>query len=975
MATEIGEIKVIIGKVGLITPDGTPQPLKVGAKVFTDQIITTGATGAVEIEFIDGSTMALPQNSQAVLDSETFDPLQPGQESDVTDLQDAIADVADLQDAIADVADLQDAIVAGADPTEEAEATAANAGSLPVGNEGASTEQVLHEQPTVTPESGFETTGPARGSVVLEAETLNDAFITVDDTATTNEDTPITITVLANDRIGSGGGSITSHTDPTNGSVVLNDDGTFTYTPSENYSGPDSFSYTFTANNGDTSTATVNVLIDDVPIMVDDTATTKQDTPTTITVLANDRIGKGGGSITSHTDPTNGSVVLNDDGTFTYTPSENYSGPDSFNYTFTDNNGDTSTATVNVLIDDVPITVDDTATTNEDTPITITVLANDRIGKGGGSITSHTDPTNGSVVLNDDGTFTYTPSENYPGPYSFSYTFTDNNGDTSTATVNVTVNDVPSTVDDTETTNEDTPITIAVLANDTIGNGGGSITGHTDPTNGSVVLNDDGTFTYTPSANYSGPDSFNYTFTATNSDTSTATVNVTVNAVADTPSLMLSLTSNQTNLIVNGSFENINGTDKDGKEITGLPDGNLTGQELVQRTSIVGWDLVSGNVEPMEPHAKAHLNVGTTDGEHFMDLGGTPGNSAIQQTVEGLIKDTKYKISFDYIDKAALLLAGKDSGVMEVYWNGELITTVYGDEHGAASWKTESFNVIGGSGDGTNTLAFKEIGTTIDNHGIALDNVEMHLVPYQYTLSLDAHLHDIDGNETLGQIKIVFPNGVYLASDPTQQVTETTIPSGQTTLSFTSDTKLTDDQINTITGSVTATESSNGDAATIDTTVKVLFDGTDALSETADLAIYGKSGADTIIGGAGDDTIIGGAGDDFLTGGEGADTFLWTKADVGAGSATRDTVVDFNPTQDKDILDLSDLLSDGSHTIDGLAVGDSSGGGQHFQLSIKNNGGVVVQTIDLDNMVISPGQDPSAMLNNLLNSGAINDGI
>ena len=797
MATEIGEIKVIIGKVGLITPDGTPQPLKVGAKVFTDQIITTGATGAVEIEFIDGSTMALPQNSQAVLDSETFDPLQPGQESDVTDLQDAIADVADLQDAIADVADLQDAIVAGADPTEEAEATAANAGSLPVGNEGASTEQVLHEQPTVTPESGFETTGPARGSVVLEAETLNDAFITVDDTATTNEDTPITITVLANDRI----------------------------------------------------------------------------------------------------------------------------------------------------------------------------------GKGGGSITSHTDPTNGSVVLNDDGTFTYTPSENYPGPYSFSYTFTDNNGDTSTATVNVTVNDVPSTVDDTETTNEDTPITIAVLANDTIGNGGGSITGHTDPTNGSVVLNDDGTFTYTPSANYSGPDSFNYTFTATNSDTSTATVNVTVNAVADTPSLMLSLTSNQTNLIVNGSFENINGTDKDGKEITGLPDGNLTGQELVQRTSIVGWDLVSGNVEPMEPHAKAHLNVGTTDGEHFMDLGGTPGNSAIQQTVEGLIKDTKYKISFDYIDKAALLLAGKDSGVMEVYWNGELITTVYGDEHGAASWKTESFNVIGGSGDGTNTLAFKEIGTTIDNHGIALDNVEMHLVPYQYTLSLDAHLHDIDGNETLGQIKIVFPNGVYLASDPTQQVTETTIPSGQTTLSFTSDTKLTDDQINTITGSVTATESSNGDAATIDTTVKVLFDGTDALSETADLAIYGKSGADTIIGGAGDDTIIGGAGDDFLTGGEGADTFLWTKADVGAGSATRDTVVDFNPTQDKDILDLSDLLSDGSHTIDGLAVGDSSGGGQHFQLSIKNNGGVVVQTIDLDNMVISPGQDPSAMLNNLLNSGAINDGI
>jgi hypothetical protein len=213
MATQIGEIKVIIGKVGLITPDGTPQPLKVGAKVFTDQIITTGPTSAVEIEFIDGSTMALPQNSQAVLDSETFDPLQSRQETDVADLQDAVAGVADLQDAVADVADLQDAVadvadlqgavadvadlqgavadVADlqdaladvADPTEEAEATAANAGSLPVGNEGASTEQVLHEQPIVTPESGFETTGPARGGVVLEAETLNDALMATADLA------------------------------------------------------------------------------------------------------------------------------------------------------------------------------------------------------------------------------------------------------------------------------------------------------------------------------------------------------------------------------------------------------------------------------------------------------------------------------------------------------------------------------------------------------------------------------------------------------------------------------------------------------------------------------------------------------------------------------------------------------------------------------------------------------------------------
>ena len=149
MATQIGEIKVIIGKVELITPDG-PQSLKVGDKVFADQVITTGATGAVEIEFVDGSVMALPQNSQAVLDSETFDPLQASKEQDIAALQEAIAD--------------------GTDPTNEAEPTAANAGTQPTGNEGSSNIQVLHEQPIVTPESGFETSFSSVGPVGEDIE-------------------------------------------------------------------------------------------------------------------------------------------------------------------------------------------------------------------------------------------------------------------------------------------------------------------------------------------------------------------------------------------------------------------------------------------------------------------------------------------------------------------------------------------------------------------------------------------------------------------------------------------------------------------------------------------------------------------------------------------------------------------------------------------------------------------------------------
>lgn len=136
MAVEIGVIKAIIGKVELIDSEET-KPLKVGDKVFSDQVISTAIAGAVEIEFIDGSVMALPQNSQAVLDKETFDPTESSQSEDITALQDAL--------------------LAGADPTENEEATAANAGAQSGEDEGSSTAQVLYEQPVITPESGFET--------------------------------------------------------------------------------------------------------------------------------------------------------------------------------------------------------------------------------------------------------------------------------------------------------------------------------------------------------------------------------------------------------------------------------------------------------------------------------------------------------------------------------------------------------------------------------------------------------------------------------------------------------------------------------------------------------------------------------------------------------------------------------------------------------------------------------------------------
>ncbi|MBK8386165.1 MAG: tandem-95 repeat protein [Candidatus Accumulibacter sp.] len=131
-----------------------------------------------------------------------------------------------------------------------------------------------------------------------------------------------------------------------------------------------------------------------------------------------------------------------------YTPDADYHGPDSFTYTLTDADGDVSTATALLTvnpIDDLPVAVDDTFLTDEDSALTGQTLApNDTpSGDGGNTWALATGPSHGSVVVNADGSFTYTPDADYHGPDSFTYTLTDADGDVSTATALLTVN--PST--------------------------------------------------------------------------------------------------------------------------------------------------------------------------------------------------------------------------------------------------------------------------------------------------------------------------------------------------------------------------------------------------------------------------------------------------------------------------------------------------------------------------------------------------
>jgi VCBS repeat-containing protein len=403
-------------------------------------------------------------------------------------------------------------------------------------------------------------TGPGGTDSISQTVTVFSPPVASNDTYTTAEDTALNVGaagVLTNDTYSNKPAlSAVVVSNPAHGTLALNANGGFTYTPSPNYNGSDSFTYRAQDGSAVSNTATVTITItavNDPPVAVNDAYNTAFKQPLTISapgLLSNDT-DVDGNTLTAAkvANPANGTVTVNGNGSFTYTPNLTFSGTDTFTYQANDGTANSNIATVTITVggNTAPVANSDSYNTTEDTTLNVAakgVLTNDT-DVNGDTLTAVlvTNVTNGTLVLNGaTGAFTYTPNANFNGTDTFTYHANDGalNSANVTVTINVSaVNDAPVAANNAYTTNEDTPLTVAapgVLGNDTDVDGDPlTAVVVTNPTNGTLTLNSNGSLTYTPNANYNGTDTFTYRANDGTANSNTATVTLTITAVNDVP--------------------------------------------------------------------------------------------------------------------------------------------------------------------------------------------------------------------------------------------------------------------------------------------------------------------------------------------------------------------------------------------------------------------------------------------------------
>jgi len=386
-------------------------------------------------------------------------------------------------------------------------------------------------------------------SVGNDSFALNDSFTV----QSGNLNTISASGILKNDK----GSNPVLFSKPLHGSVVLNDDGSFSYLSDHGFSGNDSFKYILTGDFGTAGPAVVNLNVkfegNHPPEPKDDFYYTKVNTLLSVEspgFLSND-IDFDGDQIvmqsSSLPSEPNGSFTISNNGALSYLPAPGYSGIISFTYIPADGSDSSlQSGKVSILVgENTPPSANDdsySVFSDETADITVTdgLISNDVDSEGAPLfVDSFSTPKHGNLTLNSDGAFSYVPDASFIGNDSFIYTCSDGDKLSGSATVLIEVkqpepeNNPPEAVDDSYSVNTGVNLSIptpGLLLNDSDKDGEPltvKIAGK--PIHGSVVLNSNGSFSYTSNTGFVGDDSFTYSANDGIEDGDPATVVITVN--------------------------------------------------------------------------------------------------------------------------------------------------------------------------------------------------------------------------------------------------------------------------------------------------------------------------------------------------------------------------------------------------------------------------------------------------------------
>lgn len=452
------------------------------------------------------------------------------------------------------------------------------------------------------------------GTLTISVSGNNDAPVANPDTASTGENATVTVNVLANDTDVDNGAilTVTAASAPAgqgSASVVGNQ---VQFNPGTDFDYLDTgesanvvINYTIKDQFGATSSSTVTITVNganDAPVANDDSASTSEDAAASGNVLANDTdvdvepltVTNPGTYVGSY-----GTLVLAANGSYTYTPNaaaqgldDGETGGDVFNYTASDGTA-SDTATLSITVNganDAPVANDDSASTNEDSPVSGNVLTNDTdvdvepltVAAPGTYVGAY-----GTLTIAANGSYTYTPGAGAQALDTgetaqdvFTYAATDGTAsDSASLTITVTgLNDAPVANDDTNSTDENSPVTGNVLANDTdvdvetltVTNPGTYIGAY-----GTLVLAANGSYTYTPGAaaallntGQSANDIFTY-IASDGTATDNATLTITVNGLSGAPNAVDdTATTNEDNAVSGNVLTNDTDAENDPLTVT-----------------------------------------------------------------------------------------------------------------------------------------------------------------------------------------------------------------------------------------------------------------------------------------------------------------------------------------------------------------------------------------------------------------------